>query len=223
MTRVAIMQPYFVPYLGYFRLFSTTDIFVILDSVQFSSDGYVHRNRLLDHLDRPQWLKLPLAKVRLGTRICNLTFDRDAASRLNDQFKMFPALVKPRPEGEELMRLMLEVEGTPVDYLVRTMHCVCDLLRAPWHVVKSSEMQISPDLRGQDRVIEIVRQLGGSVYINAPGGRSLYEVSVFRHAGISLKFLSDYTGTPWSILWRLATDRIEELRTEFSESSTCGN
>src|SRR3990167_6427798 len=69
---VAIMQPYFVPYLGYFRLFSQTDLFVIYDCVQFPRRGYVHRNQVPDQNGTPQWLTLPLEKCDQKTAILDL-------------------------------------------------------------------------------------------------------------------------------------------------------
>lgn len=213
------MQPYFVPYLGYFRLFITADIFVVLDSVQFPSAGYVHRNRLPNHLARPQWLKLPLARAPLRTLIRDLAFRPDARTYLETQFTRFPALQAPRPEAKELMRLMLQFEMAPVEYLMSTMQLVCEMLRAPWRVVRSSDMPIPAELRGQERVIEIVRLLGGTVYVNAPGGRLLYDPKAFEHAGITLRFLTNYSGSPWSVLWRLAVEDSAKLRTELVEGS----
>ena len=46
---VAIMQPYFIPYAGYFRLFTGADLFVVCDDVQFPRRGWLHRNKLIDH------------------------------------------------------------------------------------------------------------------------------------------------------------------------------
>src|SRR5687767_5750922 len=46
MTRIAIMQPYFFPYLGYFGLIANTDRFILLDEVQYIRHGWINRNRL---------------------------------------------------------------------------------------------------------------------------------------------------------------------------------
>ena len=61
---VAIMQPYFFPYAGYFRLFAASDLFVIYDCVQFPRRGWVHRNLLPDASGSERWLTLPLEKPR---------------------------------------------------------------------------------------------------------------------------------------------------------------
>jgi hypothetical protein len=215
------MQPYFVPYLGYFRLFAAADVFVVLDSVQFPSDGYVHRNRLPDETGVPRWLKLPLRKMPLHTRICDLAFHPDAVARLQAQLDGFPSLGSGRAEAAEFVRLLLDIGGEPVGYLMRTLRHVGGLLDLPWRIIRSSEMPIAPELRGEARVIEIVRQLGGTVYVNSPGGRRLYDATSFRNAGMALRFLSDYQGPPWSVLWRMATEPPEALRAEVAASTVC--
>ena len=63
MTTIAVMQPYFVPHAGYFRLFAASDLFVVFDCVQFPRRGWVHRNRLPDAQGRARWLTLPLSKA----------------------------------------------------------------------------------------------------------------------------------------------------------------
>ena len=60
----AVMQPYFFPYAGYFRLFAASDLFVIYDCVQFPRRGWVHRNLLPDASGSERWLTLPLEKPR---------------------------------------------------------------------------------------------------------------------------------------------------------------
>src|SRR6202011_2722341 len=82
MTTVAVMQPYFVPYAGYFRLFTAADIFVAFDCVQFPRRGWVHRNRLALTPGNSDWLTLPIQKSDRDTRIDELVFAPDARARL---------------------------------------------------------------------------------------------------------------------------------------------
>src|SRR5215212_9434208 len=71
---VAIMQPYFVPYAGYFRLFAASDLFVIYDCVQFPRRGWVHRNLLVDASGEARWLTLPIEKAAQNVLIRDLSF-----------------------------------------------------------------------------------------------------------------------------------------------------
>src|ERR1700750_1484658 len=87
---VAIMQPYFFPYAGYFRLFAASDLFVVYDCVQFPRRGWVHRNRLIDASGRLQWLTLPLEKAPQEVLIRDLRFPLNAAKLLAERLRPFP-------------------------------------------------------------------------------------------------------------------------------------
>src|SRR6478672_877532 len=87
---VAVMQPYFIPYAGYFRLFAASDLFVIYDCVQFQREGWVHRNRLTDPFGANRWLTLPLEKSPLATPIRDLRFVPDAKEVLGRRLQTFP-------------------------------------------------------------------------------------------------------------------------------------
>src|SRR5215216_742373 len=85
MTTIAVMQPYFFPYLGHFRLLSSVDIFVHFDCVQFPRRGYVHRNQMPKYPpagteQQKYWLTLPLAAQAQDVRIADLAFAPDAAT-----------------------------------------------------------------------------------------------------------------------------------------------
>src|SRR6266571_5343273 len=118
---VAIMQPYFVPYAGYFRLLAAADLFVLYDCVQFPRRGWVHRNRLPDATGRLQWLTLPLAKAPRQVSIRDLRFRPDAAAALTSQSSRFPLLARRRSDPHGLLEALTDVSGTPLDYVERLL------------------------------------------------------------------------------------------------------
>ena len=183
-SAVAIMQPYFLPYAGYFRLFAATDLFVIYDCVQFPRRGWVHRNRLVDASGKERWLTLPLTKVPQQTLIRDLRFSPDAADVLARRLRSFTVLAQAPPSAGPIMEALRDAGGTPVAYIERLLHRVVTYLDLPWNVVRSSSLDVPPSFRGQDRIIEIARRLGARAYVNAPGGRALYERDAFARAGI---------------------------------------
>lgn len=216
------MQPYFIPYAGLFRLFAASDLFVIYDCVQFPRRGWVHRNRLLDGAGRESWLTLPLAKASRDVRICDLRFSDDAGRILDDRIRRLPILAMPRQPEPEVVASLKNLAGTPVDYLERLLRVIVTGLGLRWEVVRSSSLAVPDSVRGQDRIIEIARRLGAVRYVNAPGGRALYEPGRFAEAGIELRFLDDYRG-PWSsILQRILEEDRKSLSDEILVSSgTC--
>jgi hypothetical protein len=213
------MQPYFIPYAGYFRLFAASDLFVIYDCVQFPRRGWVHRNRLSDAAGRECWLTLPLAKAPRDVRIRDLRFSAAADGILQDRIRRIPLLVRPRQPEPEIVASLKNLGGTPVDYLERLLRVIVTGLGLPSQILRSSTLDVPESLRGQDRIIEIARRLGAVRYVNAPGGRPLYEAARFAAAGIELRFLDDYRG-PWSsILQRVLEEDRQSLLDDILASS----
>ena len=81
-------------------------------------------------------------------------------------------------------------------------------------MIRSSSLGIDPAVRGQERILEVARRLGAREYVNAPGGRELYDAAAFAHAGIRLLFLPEYRGRFASVLERLALESPDALRAE---------
>lgn len=211
MTAVAIMQPYFLPYAGYFRLIAQSDVFVVYDCVQFPRRGWVHRNKLLDARGEEQWLTLPLTPAPQDVLIADLSFPDDAAPAIAERMRPFPLAARDGPHAPLLERIR-RAEGRPADYITGLLEQTCQLLDLPWNVVRSSSLDVPQSFRAQDRILEIARRLGATRYVNAPGGRDLYDAETFAAAGIELSFLDPWTGAGGSILQRLADDDLPVLR-----------
>ncbi len=77
--------------------------------------------------------------------------------------------------------------------------------------MRSSSLNVPAQVRGQDRILEIARRLGASRYVNAPGGRDLYDSDAFAEAGIELRFLPEYAGPHASILTRILQEHRDDL------------
>jgi hypothetical protein len=211
---VAVMQPYFIPYAGYFRLFAASDLFVIYDCVQFPRRGWVHRNKMLGADGRECWLTLPLAKMPRDVRIRDLSFSADAAAILEQRMRCIPLLATPRNLSPEILESLMHVAGSPVDYLERLLREIVSHLGLRWRTIRSSSLDVPDSFHGQDRIIEIARRLGAARYINAPGGRALYEPGRFAAAGIELRFLDPYPGPSSSILHRLLQEDRQTLSSD---------
>jgi len=212
-TVVAVMQPYFAPYAGYWRLLAAADVVVIFDCVQFPRRGWVHRNRLPDAKGEPAWLTLPLAAAPYEAKIAELVFAADAEAAMAERLRAFPSMAALSPPARAFLRAA-PFEGRLVDYLEAQIRVACDLLGLAPRLMRSSELAVAPDLRAQDRILEIVRRIGGTDYVNAPGGVDLYDAATFAAAGVSLHFLAPHEGPNWSLLHRLATEPVEAIGEE---------
>ena len=202
---VAVMQPYFAAYAGYYRLLTAVDEFVIFDCVQFPRRGWVHRNRLPDARGEPDWLTLPLKSAPYEAPIRDLEFAQDAEARMAERLRAFPSM----QALSELAETFLEAapfRGGLVDYLEAQLAVACDWLGVRPRIIRSSSLGVGPELKAQDRVLEILRLVGATDYLNAPGGRDLYDEAAFQARGMRLHFLEPYEGESWSLAHRLAAD-----------------
>ena len=150
-TRVAVMQPYFLPYAGYFRLFATTDVFVLYDCVQFIRGGWIHRNRLVDANGRRGWFTLPLVKCPRETLIRDMRFPDDTGESIAARARPFPALRSTRPELQELLSAVFSPGERLVPYLQETLIKTCQTLGLACEIVRSSRLE-SPSAVSFNRV-----------------------------------------------------------------------
>jgi hypothetical protein len=199
-TTIAVMQPYFVPYAGYFRLFAAADVFVAFDCVQFPRRGWVHRNRFPTERGIDDWLTLPIQKCARDSRIADLEFVAGADEVLAGAIRRFPLLQDAAAQSSFLRLMTPTGAGRVADYLCAQLAATLEILDISCPIVRSTSLAIDPALHGQDRVIAIARELGATSYINSPGGRSLYEHDAFVRHNIELRFLSPYTVSNDSIL-----------------------
>jgi hypothetical protein len=213
LKRVAVMQPYFLPYAGYFRLMAAVDEFVLFDCVQFPRRGRVHRTEVPMANGAGGWLTLPLARQPREALIRDLAFAADARARLDRQLDALPWLASADgPAAAPLRALLRGPLDDVVGFLEATLTGVGALLGFQPRMRRSSSLAIDPDLRGQERVIAIARAVGATHYLNAPGGRALYTPAAFAEAGLALEFLPPYSGPHVQLLPSLVSLPPERLR-----------
>ena len=84
--KLAIMQPYFFPYIGYFQLINAVDEFVIYDNIEFTKKGWINRNRILVN-GKDEFITLPLKKdsdyLNVNQRFLSDTWSLDKKKILN--------------------------------------------------------------------------------------------------------------------------------------------
>ena len=214
--RAAIMQPYFFPYAGYYRLLAAADVFVIYDCVQFPRRGWVHRNQLPRANGEPGWLTLPVEKAAYDAAIRDVELKTDAADLMRQRAAAFPDLdhALRHRSTHPAASAFLNTRPALTDYLELTLRVAARRLGFHPQILRSSALDIPARLKAQDRILAILEALGANAYVNAPGGRSLYDPQAFSARGIRLEFLPDYTGPRTSMLHRLLLEESESLRAE---------
>ena len=214
MTTISIMQPYFAPYAGYFRLMEAADIFVIYDCVQFPRRGWVHRNKITSMLQESQWLTLPLQKQPRETLIKDLQFADKAQDAWTKRLQSFQHANKNSGIWDQFATL----SGTPCEFISALMRYTCSTLDIQTTWKCSSDLQLPSTLKGQHRILEIVRRFDGTKYINVAGGVELYDHNTFAKHNIQLQFFEQYRGSYASIFERLLLEEHPQIKQEIVEN-----
>ena len=190
MTRLAIMQPYFLPYVGYFQLICSSDKFVIYDNIQYTKKGWINRNRFLRN-GKDEVFTLPLKGAEDGLDICERAIADDfRREKLLNQFR---EAYRKAPFFPQTMALCEEIvffqEPNLFRYIQNSVTKVCEFLDIKQDFVVSSSIEIDHSLKGKNKVLEICSNLQASSYINSMGGLSLYSKQEFLDQGVELYFL----------------------------------
>jgi hypothetical protein len=188
--RLAIMQPYFLPYIGYWQLIAAVDVFLLLDDVQYIR-GWINRNRLLKNGRTDALFSLPLKRghARINIAECELSGNFERARLLN-QFRDAYVRAPHFPIIWPLLeRIVYCGECNLSRYLRHSIVEMCACLGLETEIRVSSEVAIDHSLKGQDKILTLCRALNAGRYINAIGGMNLYNRNAFQAQGIELGFL----------------------------------
>lgn len=189
--KLAVMQPYFAPYLGYFQLMAAVDRFVLLDDVSFINRGWINRNRILVG-GREHLITIPLRGASQNQHINRIGLSDDAPWRAK-LCKTVEQAYRKAPFYEETMPLVRDIlacpESTLAPYLRFSLAALHAWLDLPCQIVPSSAMYEDEGYKGAARILDICRQERATVYINPPGGKHLYAPADFSARGVQLRFL----------------------------------
>jgi WbqC-like protein family len=190
MKRLAIMQPYFFPYIGYFQLIAAVDIFIVYDNIKYTKRGWINRNRILLN-GKDVIFSLPLKSDSDYLDVCKrelaTDFNRD---KLLNQFR---GAYLRAPYFEQTFPLVEQIVRYEDTNLFRFLHHsivkICKHLDIKTEIRISSSIPVDHNLKNQDKVLALCEAVGASTYLNAIGGMELYSKETFLGKGIDLKFI----------------------------------
>lgn len=188
--KVGIMQPYFLPYIGYFQLINNCDQFVIYDDIEFTKRGWINRNRILAN-GEPRTITLPVRKDSdfLDIREREISNDFNPAKMLNllrESYRRAPFWEANEPRFGEILEF---ADRNLFAFVFNSLVQICDWLEIDTPLVVSSRLGVDNSLRGADRVIATCEALGATEYVNPIGGVELYSPDDFAEHGLELSFL----------------------------------
>ena len=187
--KVAINQPYFIPYIGYWQLIDSVETFAIADNYNFIKGGWINRNRILEG-NTVRYFNISVDHTYQNRYICDhqiKPIDKDIKIR---QLESFYHKAPYRKEGIELMERMLSFEGNNLaDFLYQSIQMVCDYLKIGTKIIRTSDIDQDPSLRFSDRIYDYCHKLGADEYHNLTRGQSIYSYEEFEAQGLKLAFV----------------------------------
>jgi hypothetical protein len=188
--RTAIMQPYFFPYIGYFQLINSVDLFIVYDNIKYTKKGWINRNRILLN-GKDTTISLPIKSDSdfLDVRERELAPDFDPTKLINQiggAYRRAPYFAQVFPMIEEILR---QQESNLFKFLYRSIIAVCERLGITTEIRISSGIAIDHSLKNQHKVLALCEAVDTEIYVNAIGGLELYSKPDFHACGIELKFI----------------------------------
>ena len=185
---LGIMQPYFMPYIGYWQLMAAVDMYVVYDDVNYIKGGWVARNNILLNGQKHMFT------ITLNGASPNKLFNEIT---IKDDFKKFSRLIesayRKAPYYAEVRALLDKIcnyeDKSLGAFMMHSFQVVLDYLEIDTKLVLSSTIEKDNNLRGKDKVKHICHLLGADTYYNAIGGQELYDKNDFKADGIDLCFV----------------------------------
>ncbi len=193
--KIAIMQPYFLPYLGYIGLIKHTDEFILLDDVQFIHHGWIERNRILKPNSGEQYISVPLIKHSQKTLIKDIKIRNEEMwkAKIKAQLVHYK---KKAPFYNETMNVIDKILKYDTDSIVKlnkySLEKICEYLNINANIKIFSEMdlKIKEPLSPDEWALNICTALGNvDEYWNPPGGITFFDITKYEKANIKIKFL----------------------------------
>lgn len=201
--KLAVMQPYFFPYIGYFQLIHEVDKFVLYDDVNFINKGWINRNNILV-AGQANLFTIPLQKASQNVLINQISIMEDSKWKSKFLKTLEMAYKKAQfynvvfPMIENIIEYKSASVSNHIHYSIQVLKKYLDI---DTPIVASSSVYKNISLRGQERILDICIQEGAKTYVNPIGGTELYSKALFDKNQIELKFLK-----PRSISYKQYTD-----------------
>jgi len=188
--KLAVMQPYFFPYAGYFQLIAAVDLFIVYDNIKYTKKGWINRNRMLRNGEAVTF-SLPLQGDSDHLNVCErrlaVTFSRDKLlNQLRAAYFRAPYFAMTFPLVEQILRYD---DFNLFRFLHHSIVKTCEHMGIATEIKASSAISIDHGLSNQDKVLALCDAVGASTYVNAIGGADLYSRDTFREKGIDLRFI----------------------------------
>ncbi len=186
---VTIHQPNFLPWMGFFHKMALADVFILLDNVPFTKNGFQNRVKIKS-AQGEQWLTVPvLTKGRSGQLTCDVQINNKSRwqrihlTALRTNYQRAPyyeaVLAWLEPWYEKSWTFLVDFNRPLIEEVMHQLRLQAELVNASSLSVEGS---------GSELLLRLVKKVGGNVYLSGPSGRRYLDIESFEQAGITVRF-----------------------------------
>lgn len=189
--KLGIMQPYFLPYIGYWQLLNAVDEYVIYDDVNFIKGGWINRNNILMN-NEPKMINIQMQGASPNKLINQIEISKNEVWKkkflktIENCYKKAPFYYEVLPIVENIINYD---NKNLAKYLEHSIKKICEYLNIDTKLILSSTIKKNNNLKAEEKVINICQILNADEYYNAIGGQELYSYNNFKNKNLKLKFL----------------------------------
>lgn len=232
---IAIHQPNYIPWIGYFYKIAASDVFVFLDHVKIPDRSVANRNYILGKNGEKVLLTVPLSRNEINYNKCSPDYSKNWQIKhlncIKDAYQKSPFFDEIFPAFSELLKLK---HKTLSELNIQLINHFCSLLNINSKRIKSSEMNLSSELKKNFLNLEICKKLKADTYLSGKGGMNYNDESSYSNLGITIKY-TEFTNPQYrqissatflsslSILDLLFNTGIEDSRSYFNSLNSDRN
>lgn len=189
--KIAVHQPNYLPWLGFFHKVQAVDTFVLLDTVQFERRGFTHRVRIIEPGGALLWLTESIRKRPINDyRISDVLFSD--LYWVGKHLKMLSTVYGRAPHFDEVFGVIEECLKPDIEMMSsfngRLIKTICDSLNIQTKIVYASEIDIPAASSPSERIALITRKLGGTCYVSGAGAKAYNDTATFERHGVKLTY-----------------------------------
>jgi len=202
--KAAILQPTYLPWMGYFEMIDSADTYIVFDHVQFERKSWQQRNRIKAS-NGPIWLSVPVQKASRDTRICDMKISYANGAPLEKHWKTISLAYKRAPYFDKY-KLIFEKIYNKRHVLLRDLNveiikAICNILGIKTRIMFSSDLDLNDrDMGKTDKIVNLCKKAGITHLYDAKGSQDFIDASLFQDEGVLITF-QDFEHPRYSQLW----------------------
>ncbi|MGN0649971.1 MAG: WbqC family protein [Oscillospiraceae bacterium] len=187
---LAVMQPYFFPYLGYFQVMNAADKYIVYDDVNYIKRGWANRNFILSN-GAPSRINIPVAHASQNKKFneTEILMENEWREKL---LKTIEMSYSKAPYFDKVFPILSDIicfeEKCFSDYILHSFNLLCSYMGITTELILSSSLDKDCSLKAEEKIIHICKIVGATDYLNSINGVPLYHYENFEEQGLHLHF-----------------------------------